>query len=837
MAKVVSRRAASTTKSCDRIVKLARAGWAGKRRPARPESATHSTGRPAYIFSPNENCPANPYGRRIRAKHDNFPAAAQYIIIASPLAAAVEQSGPRQEPQPEPGFMRIAVAISILWLTASIASAATNLITNGEMIPSPASGVLPPGWTPLIIGAEAKFTTDAQERRSADAQGATVRIDAAEVTRSYLRSVESIPVAPGETIDASAWVKVKDVPAGQGTVILIAEFSDADGKNDSVAKFNVADVKNSAWQEVKGSVEVPVGAARLHLRMGLSYSHGTCWWDDVTVTAKKPLVCRIDLSSARLSPAMKTLPIQILNRDRAKRRVTVRVGKEGVTVPLTGAPTQRVEAPIKVGKPGKASIELSMLGEKGGENDGEPLFSQTRTLTVPPPLAVSPPSPTHWVLEDGNPRIDGIVDLALSDDQRSNASLVVRVFDAGGKSHADWKAAQLGDGPNAFTITPPPLPEGDYRIVAELRPKQGKLLRDEQPWRIIPRHLAKVILNDAGYPVYDGKAIFPLGIFNGGKFDEQAAAGFSVTHAYNAARILPDPFAADHIAFNFIENTHRHGMKMLFMIPIKEAIEGDFDTVRRRVRMFRTHPGLLAWDEEEGFARGDFKPDTLKRIRAIVAEEDPHHPFMVGDSADVIGRSRGKPDFFPDAEMDMGMWWWYPFPLKPRAGDALQGEDGNSPATRWDVLTPPAFLTHSATKKPLWVGIQCYKKPGEGARYPTPQEYRTQAYLAIVSGAKGLMWYGGSVTGGLFLKPEEGHWDELRVLLRELRDHEDFLLAPSEPATVVPADPMISAVLKRAADGRALLIAVNRGPAAVEATIGGKAHRFDPYGVVVKRED
>ncbi len=34
-------------------------------------------------------------------------------------------------------------------------------------------------------------------------------------------------------------------------------------------------------------------------------------------------------------------------------------------------------------------------------------------------------------------------------------------------------------------------------------------------------------------------------MFNGGKFKEQADAGFTVTHAYNAARIEGDPMAAD----------------------------------------------------------------------------------------------------------------------------------------------------------------------------------------------------------------------------------------------------------------------------------------------------
>ena len=732
--------------------------------------------------------------------------------------------------------MRTSVAaLLLLHLTASFSFAAANLIRNGGF-ESATPGKLPPGWEPLSIGTEAKFTADAQERRDG---AASICIDAAEVTRSYIRSTDPIPVAAGETIEASAWVKIQNVPPGQGTVIAIAEFADADAKQLAVAKFNTADVGQTTWQQVKGAVEVPPGAASLRLRLGFSYSHGACWWDDVTVMARQPLVCRIDPAvGSRLSPAMKTLPVQVLNRDSRKSRVTVRVNKQQVEVQLTGKPIQHVEVPVTVGKPGKSNIELALL-----EADRpEPAYSQSHPMTTPPPLAVSPPSPTHWVVDDGPAVVEAVVNLAVPEELRNRCSLVARIVDANDETRASSKLGPTKDGLNPFMLKLGKLPVGEYKLVVELQPSRGQPIhvgRAQQPWRVIRRNQAKVTINDLGFPVYDGKAIYPLGIFNGGRFKEQADAGFSVTHAYNAARILPDPFTADQKAFDYIENSHEHGMKLLFMIPIKEAIEGDFETVRRRVRMFRNHPGLLAWDEEEGFARGDFKPDTLKKIRRIIDEEDPHHPLMVGDSADVIGRSRGRPDFFPDAEMDLGMWWWYPFPLKPRPGDALEGEDGNQLAGRWDVLTPPAFFTNARTNKPLWIGIQSYKKRASDpdSRYPTPSEYRTQAYLALASGAKGLMWYGGSVTGGLFLNPDEGHWPELQKLVREIRDREAFwLAATTEKPSITPADAPIAAVIKRTPDGRSLLLAVNRGPDELDATLAGQRHRFQPYGVLVREQ-
>ena len=93
----------------------------------------------------------------------------------------------------------------------------------------------------------------------------------------------------------------------------------------------------------------------------------------------------------------------------------------------------------------------------------------------------------------------------------------------------------------------------------------------------------------------------------------------------------------------------------------------------------------------------NFKPDTLKKVVQIVREEDPNHPFMVGDARDVIGRVKDRSNFFPLNEMDMGMWWWYPLPLEKKARlDVLEGAEVSGLE-----LVPPEFLTKANTHKPI----------------------------------------------------------------------------------------------------------------------------------------
>jgi len=721
----------------------------------------------------------------------------------------------------------------------SASHAAKNLINNGDLEGSPASAAqeLPTGWEPLVIGPAVKIQSDPSEKHTGRS---SIRIVADEISRAYARSTAPIEVVPAETIEAAAWVKVRDVPAEKGAVIMIAEFDDSKGTMVGVEKFATLPIKSAGeeWTKIKGAVKVPENAARLHLRLGFSYSKGSCWWDDVTVTAKQPLACRIDLPEGRLSPAMKKLPVTLLNRDGSTKplhiQVTVNKQTSAVKHVPNGEVVQRLGIPIGALKPGEATVTASLMESKGAQ----PIFVDQSKATVPPPLTLGVPSPTHWTIDDTRPVIEGLVDVAVPDEVREGATLSVRVIDSAGSLRGQWQPGGGGpqEGRREFSFKIAQLPEGEYKLVATLTPVRGEPIKSEQPWHVITGEKTRVSINARGYPEYNGKTIFPLGMFNGGRFKEQAEAGFTVTHAYNAVRIEDSNLiAADKRALGFLEATAEHGMKAVFMLPMKLAIAGDFDGVRRRVRMFRNHPALLAWDEEEGAARGDFKPDTLKTLRQILAEEDPNHPFLVGDSRDAITRiPPDRTDFFPLGEMDLGMWWWYPFPLKQRQADALLGEDAG-PANSDLELAPPTFLVNAKTRKPLWVGIQSYKKQGE--RYPTPDEYRAQAYLALMHGAKGLMWYGGSVTGGIYNAPKtENNWPELKKVVREIRDNADLFMAPNDtPPALEPSNAPVTVMAKKLGK-RKVVVAVNRTAHPVEVTLGGEALPLEPFGIYIQKE-
>jgi hypothetical protein len=754
----------------------------------------------------------------------------------------------------------MAFRLWLLFLLFAGVVAKANLITNPGM--EGASGNrLPDHWDTVVIGIQPQFATDSFIKH---AGRSSIRISATDITRAYVRS-EAIEVAPGEMIQASAWVRCERVPAKPGHVILIGEFSQGDESGRVVEKFDTANPAKSGWQKVSGEIAVPANVTQMRLLLGFSYDKGTVWFDDAEVSTPLPLVARMETLHGHLSPAMEEMPVTVMNREGMRGNARLELilspapAEETPHAGLRAATTQAVddeeddeEDPAKKPVPStqaivrartasmrptaekhqtefilngeaKQVVKVPLQAEHRGEKElylllsrgGKIIFGAYQAVKVPPALVLEPPLPTHWVVEDGSPKFAGQVDVAMTNQLRAGGRMRIDVTDGKGKVLGSWKSSgELPDGVTGYSIAAPQADIGEYKIVAKFFPAKGKPVQAQQAWGVIPRRAATVTINAAGYPVYHGKAIFPLGVFNGSQWDALQAAGFTVSHAYNAVDVVASQPPDDLAAQKFLDESEKHGLKALFLIPRGFVFAGQWDAFRRRIRMFKNHPALLAWDEEEGMARGDLTPANFEKMIQILREEDPYHPIMVGDSRDTIERMGDRSNFFPVKQMDMGMWWWYPFPLKNLAAGALQGDEGASAKE----LVLPTFLVRRNTDKPLWVGVQSYRK-NKDAPYQTAAEYRAQAYAAICAGAKGLMWYGGGVKGGLEGNPEAAHWKDLQGIVKEISERADFWMEPgSEKVAFEPSDSAFSAMIKRHGN-RAILVAVNRSIRPVEITL------------------
>ncbi len=206
---------------------------------------------------------------------------------------------------------------------------------------APGAQHLPPHWETFILGTPAEFATDTSIKHTG---GQSIRIDAKESTRSYVWSDKRfLRHASGEKNPCRLSLdQMRQHLAPKAPVIVIAQTSRSPTRSmEEVAKVGVADKKKNDWQLVDGIVKVPPTCLGFRLQIGFSYSSGTVWLDDAFIEPQQPLVARLDIQGARVTPAKRTIPVSIINRDGRKGDVAIvtslghKPPKNAATVPVT----------------------------------------------------------------------------------------------------------------------------------------------------------------------------------------------------------------------------------------------------------------------------------------------------------------------------------------------------------------------------------------------------------------------------------------------------------------------------------------------------------------------
>jgi hypothetical protein len=337
-----------------------------------------------------------------------------------------------------------------------------------------------------------------------------------------------------------------------------------------------------------------------------------------------------------------------------------------------------------------------------------------------------------------------------------------------------------------------------YTILVQLIDAAGKTIaRDDTDVKVHGPSESIVLTGPDGYLRVAGEPRFTVGMYSCSHYEEMAKAGFTATHSYSiVSGDASDPInASDVDVKRLLDHNARVGMRMMVELPRHAIEKAQWSQVRRRIETFRNHPGLLCWGSEERVARGEAPLKNVVALYKLVHELDPNHPLVLGDTRDIIQHLMGDSrNFFPDQAMDAGIWWWYPIPLDGADGDPLQGHEKEGA-----ILEPPAWLTTTTSKKPLWIAIQSYQHPKKDAQFPTPEEYRSMAYLSIINGVRGLWFYTGSGQrdfyghgAGLLNKPIEGHWDYVQKLVKEIHDLSPAIMSPVvSGVSLLPANPMI----------------------------------------------
>jgi hypothetical protein len=420
---------------------------------------------------------------------------------------------------------------------------------------------------------------------------------------------------------------------------------------------------------------------------------------------------------------------------------------------------------------------------------------------TPPPLVLYPACPCYHALGvgDGDTRIDARVNIPA-------ALLTVQLLQTNGAVVQTASADASHGGVVEVRLRVPVQAATAFRCQVRLLDESGReLAKAHTDVHVAPRELSRVEMGPDGFLRVAGRPEFPIGLYSAIRYPDLARAGFTVTHNYE----ITTGAAEDLINANearrkeLLDQSWANGMRMMVELPRKAVEQAQWAQVRRCIETFRHHPGLLCWGSEERVARGAAPLANIAALYRLVHELDPDHPLVLGDTRDLSKNlQKDRRDFFPDACMDAGIWWWYPIPL----------------ATNTPLLEPPSWLTTTLSKKPLWIAIQAYQTPWKNSRYPTPAEYRSMAYLSIINGVKGLFFYTGSgehdyqkKPAGLLNQPENSHWDYVQKLVKELRQFSPVIMAPAvaDKPTLSPADAPVE-FATRQLDGKLYLIAANK---------------------------
>jgi hypothetical protein len=685
---------------------------------------------------------------------------------------------------------------------------AQNVITNADFETSTSEGALPAKWGKWIpqSGPEIRLANE-QAHSGTHSISIRTRTDAHAISMS-----EPIAVAPGEKLTLSAWCKAQDIStSGAGTYGIAAGWMDGAKNYLDEATYETGPSSPGAdWFELTTQTIVPDRAAFVTFQVRHRGVTGTTWWDDVELRPATRLALRYDFAMPTAEPGVTSLPVVIINRDKslAGTSISVETGAgKPQQVQLSSAVETTTSLKFDLQGRGRQKLRASILDPAGGR----PAFTATRDVKVPDALVMEPILPCYSCIEDSGTTIQARVWVHQPQDARSSMQLVAKLHRVG-RDKAEQAVATTTHSASLENILEltvgelAKLGKGDYELQVQLVRGQQVLASGVQDWHVISREQAHVTMGPDGWLRVAGKKSLPMGLYDGDDFPELAQAGLNVTQNFDVGHVRRG-FLPDNVRMKrMLDEGMRVGMKHLFLVSHGPGCRLLDEEYLRRLQMFKNHPGVLAWYEEEGVARGDVPLSFLSDLHTTVKKLAPEHPLVIGDTRDVIMKMGDRSNFFPVEYMDAGIWWWYPFPIRKggRPG-AYEGEEIGDHLE----LVPPSFLTLAKTEKPIWVVLQSYKK-GNG-RFPTEAEYRAQPYISIIHGAKGLFWYTGSYTGGVQVNREEGHYDYLRKLWRELREMEPVFTAPDarDKVSIETAGQFMEYRLKDTGDAQVLL-AVNR---------------------------
>jgi hypothetical protein len=248
-----------------------------------------------------------------------------------------------------------------------------------------------------------------------------------------------------------------------------------------------------------------------------------------------------------------------------------------------------------------------------------------------------------------------------------------------------------------------------------------------------------VHVDERGVTIVRGEPFFAVGLYHVPleDFGDVASAGFNVV---TTPAMEGDPIQ-DSVK-TALDAAHASGLMAIAEFDIPEAVRCGHEEYRR-------HPALLAWYIHEPEQRVNDEALMSWTWRSV-RRADPDHPVYVTIRDRMAYGAYGRFGHIVAAEI-------FPVP-----GPSLHL-----------VAAAVRAVQSQAAKYAVWSVIQAHavalemEVPGFLPRRPTADEVRCMAYLAVISGARGLMFWG--YDRGRLKSEAPDLWAGLKGLAAELR--------------------------------------------------------------------
>lgn len=290
-------------------------------------------------------------------------------------------------------------------------------------------------------------------------------------------------------------------------------------------------------------------------------------------------------------------------------------------------------------------------------------------------------------------------------------------------------------------------------------------------------------------------------------------SGFSVVQSYQLSSVNANTIVD---ARKYLDTAEAAGLRVVVGFEDEQVVARNVDYVRRRVGALRNHRALYGWYLSDEPEMRNVDPRTLETLARVIRAEDPRHPI-------VVAASRLGSDYPYRGSFDIAALDDYPIPYAG-PGAIVSKLEGARKSGECFHFTFQAYAKDLDDRWPA-------SREGPG-RYPTRDEMRVMAFLALNHGASGLGAFSYN-----YLKQNPGSdwkWIELTDLVREIEAFADvWTSSERSPLRVSTVSDTALDVNVFAAHRDVYVVAVNKAPRPLRATIelsptvGWKMSRVD----------